>query len=176
MRNGHNTNRIRTRLKSQNRMQLAPGTYMKKKYGYASKKKKVELAYNLHPRHLDPINSCPSSLWEELCEGLLSDRKESESRKKLHYKKRQGYATRILLVTPRMIYLPRRVTCIPCRVWRGSHIRFAACIIGQWCLYPINGWYQEIIMVKIQLKVELTCHWHDPVGCVIWKSSVTGTV
>ena len=61
--------------------------YEKKNWVCKLKNKKVELAYNLHPRHLDPINSCPSSLWEELCEGLLSDRKESESRKKLHYKK-----------------------------------------------------------------------------------------
>ena len=47
------------------------------------KNTKLELPYNLHPRHLDPINSCPSSLWEELCEGLLSNRKESESRTKI---------------------------------------------------------------------------------------------
>jgi hypothetical protein len=34
----------------------------------------------------------------------------------------QGYATRILLQMARMIHLPRRVTCVPYRVWRGSDI------------------------------------------------------
>lgn len=43
--------------------------------------KKIINENNLHPRHLDPIDSSSCSLWKELCQGLLCQWEESARRK-----------------------------------------------------------------------------------------------